>query len=168
MQRSNDVCFKVVWYYQLSCLPTLATAKNFKADVSSVSPSSSLWRRANARNVSFETLYVSRSTLSTQLIIPNYLLILSHRRSTTVWIETYHPAFIQMFFSVARLLITDMDTHYRPILTLTDRKSSGRTKSSNLSCRRIRRQLLIGACRSTVWSKCNEHARLLKKGLLTG
>ena len=30
---------------------------------------------ANARNVSFETLYDSKFTLSTQLIIPNYLVL---------------------------------------------------------------------------------------------
>ena len=30
----------------------------------------SLWRRANARNVSFETFYLGQFTLSTQLIIP--------------------------------------------------------------------------------------------------
>ena len=46
----------------------------------------SLWRRANARSVSFETLPL---TLSTQLIIRNYTVILSHRRSTTVSLETY-------------------------------------------------------------------------------
>ena len=34
-----------------------------------------LWRRANARNVSFETLYGSQFTLPTQLIKPNYLVI---------------------------------------------------------------------------------------------
>ena len=32
----------------------------------------SLWRRANARNVSFKTLYGGQFTLSTQLIPPNY------------------------------------------------------------------------------------------------
>ena len=35
----------------------------------------SLWRRANTRSVSFETLYGGQFTLSTQLIIPNYLEI---------------------------------------------------------------------------------------------
>ena len=48
-----------------------------------------LWRRANARNVSFETLYSGQFTLSTQLMIPNYLVILFHKRSTTVSSETY-------------------------------------------------------------------------------
>ena len=49
----------------------------------------SLWRRANARNVSFETFYGGQFRLSTQLIILNYPIILSHRRSTTVSLETY-------------------------------------------------------------------------------
>ena len=46
-----------------------------------------LWRRANARNVSFENLCGDRFTLSTQLVILNYPVILSHRRSTTVSLE---------------------------------------------------------------------------------
>ena len=37
----------------------------------------SLWRRANARNVSFLTLYGDQFTLSTQLIILNYPVKLS-------------------------------------------------------------------------------------------
>ena len=49
----------------------------------------SLWRRASARNVSFETFYGGQFRLSTQLIILNYPIILSHRRSTTVSLETY-------------------------------------------------------------------------------
>ena len=48
-----------------------------------------LWRRANARNVSFETLYGGQFTLSTQLIILNYPVIISHWRSITVSLETY-------------------------------------------------------------------------------
>ena len=42
-----------------------------------------------ARNVRFETLYGGKFTLSTQLIILNYLSILPHRRSSTVSLETY-------------------------------------------------------------------------------
>ena len=49
----------------------------------------SLWRRANARNICFETLNSGQLTLSSQLIAPNYLVILSHRCSTTVSLETY-------------------------------------------------------------------------------
>ena len=46
------------------------------------------WQRANARNVSFKTLYGGQFTLSTQLIILNNRSILSHRRSTTISLET--------------------------------------------------------------------------------
>ena len=46
----------------------------------------SLWRRANVQNVSFVTLFGGQFAWSTQLIIPNYLVILSHRRSTTVFV----------------------------------------------------------------------------------
>ena len=49
----------------------------------------SLWPKANVRNVNFETLYSGQFTLSTQLIIQNYPVILSYRRSTTVSLETY-------------------------------------------------------------------------------
>ena len=44
-------------------------------------------RSANARNVRFETLHGGQFMLSTQMIIPNF--ILSHRRSTIVSSETY-------------------------------------------------------------------------------
>ena len=44
----------------------------------------SKWRRANTRNVSFETLYGGKFKLSTHLMMLNYLVILSHRSSTTV------------------------------------------------------------------------------------
>ena len=47
----------------------------------------SLWRRANARNVSFWTLYGGQFMSSTQLIILNYPITFFHRRSTTVSIS---------------------------------------------------------------------------------
>ena len=46
-------------------------------------------RRANARNVNFETLHGGQFMLSTQMIIPNSFVILSHRRSAIVSSETY-------------------------------------------------------------------------------
>ena len=51
----------------------------------------SLRLRANARNVivSLKTLHDGQFTFSTQLITLNYPVILSHRRSTTVSLETY-------------------------------------------------------------------------------
>ena len=53
----------------------------------------SLKRRANGWNISFVTLYSGQFTLSTQLIKPNYPVVLSHWHSTTVSSETYplHP-----------------------------------------------------------------------------
>ena len=61
----------ILWLYQLSWKCKLATVTSYKADVSSVRPSSermtnvSLWRRANARNVSFITRYGGQFTFST-------------------------------------------------------------------------------------------------------
>ena len=49
-----------------------ATVKCLKTKVSSISP------LLFAQNVSFETLYGGQFTLSTPLIIPNYLDILPH------------------------------------------------------------------------------------------
>ena len=49
----------------------------------------SLWRRANARNVIFKTLYKDLFTLSTHLILLNYPVILSNQRSTTVSLESF-------------------------------------------------------------------------------
>ena len=46
-------------------------------------------RGANIRNVNFETLYGGQFMLSTQLIILNYPVVLSHKHSTTVSLETY-------------------------------------------------------------------------------
>ena len=49
--------------------------------------------RANVQNVNFETLN-GQFTLSTQLMIQNYSVILSHRCRTTVSLETYPPYMI--------------------------------------------------------------------------
>ena len=49
----------------------------------------SCWWSANAPNISFETLNSGQFMLSIQLIIPNYLVILSHWCSITVSWETY-------------------------------------------------------------------------------
>ena len=45
--------------------------------------------RASTRNVSFEIPNGSQFTLSTQLIMMNYSVTFFHRRSTTVYLETY-------------------------------------------------------------------------------
>ena len=51
----------------------MASVKRSKGAVSSVSSQSVRWWRANAGNVSFETLYGGQLTLLTQLINQNYL-----------------------------------------------------------------------------------------------
>ena len=53
----------------------------------------SKWDCHNGWNISFATLFGGQFTLSTQLIKPNYPVVLSHWRSTTVSSETYplHP-----------------------------------------------------------------------------
>ena len=65
----------------------MANVKSFKADVSSITPVSE--RRAKAWNISFETIYDGRFTLSAQLIKPNYLVIHSHWCNITVSLEAY-------------------------------------------------------------------------------
>ena len=62
-----------IWHYQLHWQRKLTTIKSFKAEASSISPllGQKLWQRANAWNVSFETLYGDQFTLSTESMIPN-------------------------------------------------------------------------------------------------
>ena len=50
-------------------------------------------------------LYVGQFTLSTQLITQNYPDILSHRRSTTVSLETY-PLYLYVLFVFCRFFAT--------------------------------------------------------------
>ena len=57
--------------------------------------------KADVSSVSFLTLYGGQFTLSTQLIILNYRVILSHRRSATVFWETYPQNLWQL--SILRL-----------------------------------------------------------------
>ena len=57
----------------------------FVGDVSSVSLSSE--RQNDGEGLTLETLYADQFTLSTQLIIPNYLVILSHRHLETVSLD---------------------------------------------------------------------------------
>ena len=45
--------------------------------------------RTNTRKVSFQTLYGGQFTLPTQLIMLNYLVILSHRCNTTIFFPSY-------------------------------------------------------------------------------
>ena len=50
----------------------------------------SLWRRANARNVSFFTLYDGWFTFPTQFLTLNYLLSLQYiHKNLSIWIKAY-------------------------------------------------------------------------------
>ena len=51
--------------------------------VRALAPHQRDWQRANAQNTSFLTLYHSQFMLSTQLIITNYPVILSHQCNTS-------------------------------------------------------------------------------------
>ena len=100
----------------------------------------SLWRRANVPNVSFETLNGGQFTLSTQLIIPNYIVTLSHRRNTTGSLETYHlHSFIKLVdsFLVPLLLLCFLKDH-STLITLLSHTSNYltfcRLTSSNDLC----------------------------------
>ena len=75
---------KLFWLWKLK----LATVKSKKSDVSSVSPFvRAMGRRANARNVGSFTLCGGQFAFWIQLLTLTKLL--SHRRSTTVCLETY-------------------------------------------------------------------------------
>ena len=58
-----------------------------------------LWRRADARNVSFETLHSGQFTLSTPLIILNYLITLVSIYRNVIW---YFCIFISVFLEVSQ------------------------------------------------------------------
>ena len=57
-------------------------------------------RRANARSVSFSSLYGGQFTLSTKLLTSNYPVIFPHRGNTKVSSETYPPLFVSLTMSV--------------------------------------------------------------------
>ena len=86
---------RAVEYYQLSWQRKLTTVRRsskltFGAlSLRQCSDKGLTPKRLKRRNVSFETLYIGQFTLSTQLMIPNYPVILSHRDSTTVSSKSY-------------------------------------------------------------------------------
>ena len=81
--------------------------KSFEADISSIHHS--LRGRANAWNFSFETLNCGQLTLSTQLIIPIYLIILSQwcTRGSSAMHSTIHDT--AQFIS---LVVIRYDTYF--------------------------------------------------------
>ena len=80
------------------------------ANVSSVNICYLLCRRANARNVSFKTLYGSQFTLSTQLI-KQIVLKFSHRRSITVFLRNLPHKFWQSFVACLYIEPIVWNTH---------------------------------------------------------
>ena len=86
---------RAVEYYQLSWQRKLTSVKRsskltFGAlSLRQCSDKGLTPKRLKRRNVSFETLYIGQFTLSTQLMIPNYPVILSFRDSTTVSSKSY-------------------------------------------------------------------------------
>jgi len=88
--------------HQLSWWGELATITKLKTDPWSHSwHQDSLWRRANARNVSFQFFHGCQLTLSTHLINPKVCVSLPHRRRTTVSLENtpmfdWHPVWLVM------------------------------------------------------------------------
>ena len=55
---------------------------------------------ANARNVSFQSFYGGKSTLSAQLINPKFCVSRPHRRSTTVSLEPNPLALVKSFLGL--------------------------------------------------------------------
>ena len=88
----------------------LATVQRLKLTNRALARSYSLWRRANALNVSFKTLYGFQSTLLTQLLKLNYPVILSHPRSTKISLETSPSNKRKLgFFSIKHLMHKPFD-----------------------------------------------------------
>ena len=77
----------------------------------------SLWRRANARNASFQSLYGGQFTLSTQLINPKFCVSRPHRRSTTVSLET-NPFACQYFSTVLHCANPGLPINWNSIVSI--------------------------------------------------
>ena len=77
-QRWFDLTVNQKVYYMIKTKNQPAVSR-----VRALAPHQRDWQRANARNTSFLTLYHSQFMLSTQLIITNYPVILSHQCNTS-------------------------------------------------------------------------------------
>ena len=75
----------LIWFDSQSESVLYVKTKNQPAvsRVRALAPNQRDWQRANARNTSFLTIYHSQFMLSTQLIITNYPVILSHQCNTS-------------------------------------------------------------------------------------
>ena len=89
--------FPVAWITWLLCLSQLLVFFVYDLSYPCIYP---------RQRFSFETLYGGQFTLSTQLIIINYPVILFHRRSTTVSLETYPLyAYVNLVICLRKVLI---------------------------------------------------------------
>ena len=103
-------------------------------------------RRANARNVSFQSLYGGQFTLSTQLLNTNFCVSRPHRRSTTVSLETNSiPANSLWFIGVTFLSWERQDISYG-----TDNIPRCPTISEDV--RRFPKAFRLMASKSMLWS----------------
>ena len=79
-----------------------------------------------------ETLYGDQFTQSIQLIKPNYIVYISHRRSTTVSLETCRLD----FYLVIRMRLCDLDFLYKGKCIFFKRQFAARTSGeTNFSVR---------------------------------
>ena len=120
----DDKSTQIGWLIYLQGNLTLSNELIIKTDHRSSLPlCQSDKRRARARNVNFETLYDGQFTLSTQWIILNYPVILSHRRRTTVSLEThslydwYIDRWITLFIRLTEILLHNKNLTQIVILT---------------------------------------------------
>ena len=91
------ISFPVAWITWLLCLSQLLVFFVYDLSYPCIYP---------RQRFSFETLYGGQFTLSTQLIIINYPVILSHRRGTTVSLETYPLyAYVNLVICLRKVLI---------------------------------------------------------------
>ena len=91
------ISFPVAWITWLLCLSQLLVFFVYDLSYPCIYP---------RQRFSFETLYGGQFTLSTQLIIINYPVILFHRRSTTVSLETYPLyAYVNVVICLRKVLI---------------------------------------------------------------
>ena len=107
--KRGDYLYLKIWFIKGVDNVNWPPYRDWKADVSSVSPSSEqicsdslqidlLWRRANARNVSFSisvrwSIYIINSVDK-----PNFCASLPHRRSPTVSLGTNPPLLIDYLY----------------------------------------------------------------------
>ena len=111
----NESYWAVLLYGNVYCTVKGGSNIDVGSDNSNEQISTELWRRANARNVRFVTLNGGLFTLSTQLIILNYPVRLSHRRSTTVSLQIYPLIQWSELFNLSNIVLTLKSFYWTPV-----------------------------------------------------